>query len=210
MYTYLASQWITNNCFTHLISILACDKELIDTFSWLGFGYAVVDTLRDVNDIHVPMADVKIRRATRNDLDVIVSLDHELSSYLEGPPIFMTTLRRGREYHNKWLSKSQHGLWLALYKEQVVAFMKICPINEDYLITDEKTIWIQGAYTKTHLRRKGIGTALLKQALAWARSEGYTKCAVDFETDNVLASAFWLRYFKPTCFTLVRYININS
>jgi GNAT superfamily N-acetyltransferase len=71
-------------------------------------------------------------------------------------------------------------------------------------------MWIQGAYTKEHLRGKGIGSALLKQALKWARSQGYGRCAVDFEAENVLACAFWLRYFEPTCFSLVRHINVDT
>lgn len=208
MYTHLSPQWIANGCYTHLISVLAYDREIINTLFWLGFGMAVIDTMRDCSDIQNPVADVEIRRATINDVDTVVSLDHELAQYLAGPPIFMAmTEKRGREYHEKWLSKPLHSLWLASYEGKVVSYMKMCPLDEDHLITDEKTIWIQGAYTKEHLREKGIGSALLKQALQWARSQGYERCAVDFEAENVLAGAFWLRYFEPTCFSLVRHIN---
>ena len=208
MYTYLSSQWVANGCFTHLISVLAHDEEIIDMLFWLGFGMAVVDTMRDFSNIPNPVADVEIRLATIDDLDMVVSLDHELAQYLAGPPIFMAmTEKRCRDYHNKWLSKPSHSLWFASYKGKVVSYMKICPLDEDYVITGEKTIWIQGAYTKEHMRGKGIGTALLKQALQWAQLHGYKRCAVDFETENVLASAFWLRYFEPICFSLVRQID---
>jgi len=210
MYTYLSTQWIANGCFTHLISVLAYDREIIDTLFWLGFGMAVIDTMRDVSDIQDPVADVEIRLATVNDLNIVVSLDHELAQYLEGPPIFMPmAIKRGREYHEKWLSKPLHSLWLASYEGKIVSYMKMCPLDEDHLITDEKTMWIQGAYTKEHLRGKGIGSALLKQALKCAHSQGYERCAVDFEAENVLAGAFWLRYFEPTCFSMVRHINVD-
>ncbi len=208
MYTQLSNEWIMNGCFTHLISVLANDEKIIDTLFWLGFGMAVVDTMRDFSDVQGPIADAEIRRASLDDLDVIVSLDHELARYLAGPPIFMAMIeKRSKEYHEKWLSKPTHALWLASNKGEVVSYMKICPLNEDYVITDEKTAWIQGAYTKERLRGKGIGTALLKQSLDWAQSQGYERCAVDFESENVLANAFWTRYFQPVCFSLIRQID---
>ncbi len=208
MYMQLSNEWIMNGCFTHLISVLVNNEEIIDTLFWLGFGMAVVDTMRDFSDVHGPTADVEIRRANLDDLDVVVSLDHELARFLAGPPIFVAmTEKRSKEYHEKWLSKPTHALWLASDKGEVVSYMKICPLNEDYLITDEKTAWIQGAYTKEHLRGKGIGTALLKRSLHWAQSQGYERCAVDFESENVLASAFWTRHFQPVCFSLIRQIN---
>jgi len=208
MYVQLSKEWIMNGCFTHLVSMLVNDTEIIDTLFWLGFGMAVVDTMRDFSDMHGPVAGVEVRRANLDDLDVIVSLDNELARYLAGPPTFVAmTEKRSKEYHEEWLSKSTHALWLASDKGEVVAYMKICPFNEDYVITDEKTAWIQGAYTKERLRGKGIGTTLLKRSLDWAQSQGYERCAVDFESENVLASAFWTRYFQPVCFSLSRQID---
>ena len=208
MYAYLSSEWVVNGCFTHMISVLAHDEEITDTLFWLGFGMVAVDTMRDLRNIQGPVADVEIQLATLDDLDVVVSLNHELARYLTGPPIFMAmTEKRSREYHEKWLSKPSHSLWLASCEGQVVSYMRICPLNDDSVITDEKTAWIEGAYTKEHMRGKGIGTALLNQALKWAQSQGYKRCAVDFEGENVLASAFWLRYFKPICFSLIRQID---
>lgn len=208
MYAQLSNEWIMNGCFTHLISVLVNDEKIIDTLFWLGFGMAVVDTMRDFSDVHGPTAAVEIRRANLDDMDVVVSLDHELARYLAGPPIFVAmTEKRNKEYHEKWLSKSTHALWLASDKGGVVSYMKICPLNEDYLITDEKTAWIQGAYTKERLRGKGIGTVLLKRCLDWAQSQDYERCAVDFESENVLASAFWTRHFQPVCFSLIRQID---
>ena len=208
MYAQLSKAWIKNGCFTHLISVLVNDKEMINTLFWHGFGMAVVDTMRDFSNMRGPVAGVEIRRANIDDLDVIVSLDHELARYLAGPPIFVAmTEKRSKEYHEKWLSKSKNALWLASDKGEVVSYMKICPLNEDYVITDEKTAWIQGAYTKERLRGKGIGTALLKRSLDWAQSQGYERCAVDFESENASANAFWTKYFEPVCFSLIRHID---
>jgi GNAT superfamily N-acetyltransferase len=187
---------------------VARDQEITETLFWLGFGIAVVDTMRDFSDTQGPIADIKVRRASLDDLDKVVSLDNELLRYLAGPPIFMAMIeKRTKEYHKKWLSKPSHALWLASCDGEVVSYMKICPLDENYVITDEKTAWIQGAFTKKHLRGKGIGTALLKQSLDWAQSQGYERCAVDFEGENVLASAFWTKHFQPICYSLIRQVD---
>ncbi|KPL16004.1 hypothetical protein AMJ74_00200 [candidate division WOR_3 bacterium SM1_77] len=208
MYAHLSSNWTANGCFTHLISVLANDKEMLDTLFWFGFGMAVIDSIRDFSDLQSPLADIEVRRASLDDLEIILLLSQEFRRYMAGPPIFMPLVEKSsKKYNEKWLSNPANALWLGLYKKEAVAYMEIGSLNEDYVITDEKTVWIQGAYTKEHLRGKGFGAALLKCALDWAQAQGYEKCAVDFEGENILASAFWLRHFRPTCFSLVRQVD---
>jgi hypothetical protein len=48
---------------------------------------------------------------------------------------------------------------------------------------------------------------LLDQALMSARALGYERCAVPFEPMNILGTRFWLKFFKPVCFSIVRYID---
>jgi hypothetical protein len=55
--------------------------------------------------------------------------------------------------------------------------------------------------------RQGHRHGPLNRSLEWARSEGYERCAVDFEPMNVLAARFWLRYFSPVCYSLVRHVD---
>jgi len=87
--------------------------------------------------------------------------------------------------------------------------MRIGPSQEDasYVILDEKTASITMAFTKEHLRGRGIGATLLKHSLDWAKSEGYERCAVDFEPENVLGRSFWLRHFEPVSFALIRQVD---
>jgi GNAT superfamily N-acetyltransferase len=208
LYAHLTSQWIANGCFTHLITILAHDRGAREALSWMGFGMVVVDTMRDMTKPDIPSVDVTIRQATADDLDTIVALDHELARYLAGSPMFIPLIqKRGKPYHEEWLAKPYHTLWLASHAGETVAFLKMCPLDAHYLVTDEKTIWIQGAYTNEHARGKGIGTTLLDHALGWAEKQGYERCAVDFESDNALACAFWLQHFEPVCFSLCRQID---
>ena len=76
-----------------------------------------------------------------------------------------------------------------------------------YIIRDEKTTSITSAFTRESERNKGIATALLNHSLNWARSVGYERCAVDFESQNIPATHFWLRHFQPVCYSLIRYVD---
>ena len=75
------------------------------------------------------------------------------------------------------------------------------------IIYDEKTTSIYAAFTQEKIRGAGIATALLNHALQWARASGYERCAVSFEPMNLLGTRFWLKYFKPVCFSVVRHID---
>ncbi len=208
LYGHLATQWIANGCFTHLITTLAHDAGAREALSWMGFGMVVVDTMRDMTRLSAPIVEISIKQAEVNDIEAIVALDQKLASYHAGPPMFLPLIeKRGRSYHEEWLAKPTHALWLASRDGETVAFLKMCPLDADYLVTDEKTIWIQGAYTKKLARGKGIGTALLDHALAWAQEQGYKRCAVDFESDNALACRFWLQHFVPVCFSFARRVD---
>jgi GNAT superfamily N-acetyltransferase len=91
-----------------------------------------------------------------------------------------------------------------------VAFIRMGPANDDVctIIYDEKTTSIYGAFTRETERGKNIATSLLAHALEAARSAGYERCAVDFETMNLLGTRFWLRHdFKPVSFSLLRYVD---
>ena len=212
MYTQLSAKWVADGCFTHLVTVLAHDREMIDSLFWLGFGMVAVDALRGLHNVNEggSSPDVEIRRAGLDDLELVTSLSAEFQRYMAGSPIYLApTSRAEKEYHEKWLSNPSNALWLASQEGEEISYMKIGPFSEDaaYIISDEKTASITGAYTREHLRGKGIGTALLNQSLSWARSKGYERCAVDFEPENVLGSSFWLKHFKPICFSLIRQVD---
>jgi len=66
---------------------------------------------------------------------------------------------------------------------------------------------VRRACTAPDFRGKGVGTALLNHCLAWARERGYTNCAVDFEPMNAEGSRFWLRHFRPVCYSVMRAVD---
>ena len=98
---------------------------------------------------------------------------------------------------------------MAYWNDEPVAFMRLGPADDDVctIIYDEKTTSIYAAFTKEKVRRGGIGTILLDHALKSARASGYERCAVPFEPMNLIGTRFWLKYFKPVCFSVLRPID---
>ena len=62
-------------------------------------------------------------------------------------------------------------------------------------------------FTMEEARGRGVGTAMLNRALDWGRSRGYERCAVDFEPMNTVGARFWMRSFRPVCYSFERRIG---
>jgi GNAT superfamily N-acetyltransferase len=210
MYAHLSARWVADGCFTHVITLLAHNREAVDAWHWLGFGLAAVDAIRDLTPAQGALADVEIRRAGLEDIEQAMMLDQALQRHLATAPIFLVSEETPEEeFHEQWLADSAHALWLAYRGGEVVACMGLEPSNPKacYVIRDEKTTSITSAFTRESERNKGIATALLNHSLDWARSVGYVRCAVDFEPQNIPAARFWLRHFRPVCYSLIRQVD---
>ena len=220
MYTYLAAAWRADGVITHLVSLLAEDQIAWQTWRWLGFGMIAADGLRTMqplgessDDLRSPkqvMEANKIRRAGVEDAEAILAMDTALNTYLAESPTFMPHESvHTIEEVKSWLASSENAFWIANLGGEPVAFLGMGPASQDActIIVDEGTTSVLGAYTVESARSRGIATALLEHGLAWARQQGYTRCAVDFEPMNPLARRFWLRYFQPVSFSLIRQVS---
>lgn len=67
---------------------------------------------------------------------------------------------------------------------------------------------IEHACTTEDERGRGIGTALLRHATDWARTVGYERLSVDWESPSALASRFWRgQGFMPRSYFLCRRVD---
>jgi len=203
MYARLSAHWVADRCFAHLVSMLAHDGEGIDAWHWLGFGLAAADAVRSldailsaalssskgqskdaIHETHTPVADVTVRRAGLQDLDRALALNEALCRHLAAAPTFLAYAELpAKRDCERWLANPANALWLAERDAEVLGGMRFGPASEDActIIRDEGTSSIVGAFTVEHARDRGIATTLLDRGLAWARAEGYGRCAVDFE-----------------------------
>lgn len=209
MYSHLAAAWVADKYVAHYISLFPNDVDALKAWHWMGFGMISVDALRGLDSIQDNDANVTIRRAGLQDIEQVMELHEDLWQYHKEAPIFLLAEKRDRSYYEEWLRNPDKVVWLAYGEQEPVAFMRLGPADDDVctIIVDEKTTSIYGAFTKEKVRREGIATALLDHALKSARDSGYERCAVSFEPMNSVGSRFWLKYFKPVCFSVVRYVD---
>ncbi len=213
MYARLAATWVADGHIVHGIAMLANDREGLAGWSWLGFGMAAADAVRDLQPVRGLVPDVAVRRAGPADLDAAAALDQALCDHLAASPVFLLprdTAARNRTAQR--LADPAMAIWLAEHEAEPLAYLTIGPANHDAsdIIHDPKTASIVGAYTKPEVRREGVATALLDRALAWAQEAGYTRCAVDFEPMNAPAARFWLRHFMPVVYSVVRHVDARA
>jgi GNAT superfamily N-acetyltransferase len=206
LYGHLAARWVADGCFTHVMTLLAHDREGIEGWQWLGFGLANVDGVRELKPVEGGAVKVDIRRASVQDAGKVMALAAALERHVAAAPVFwIHELACGED----WLSQPENALWLAYKGEEAVGFVGLEPGHGDgcAILQDEETVGILGAFTQVTTRGRGIATALLNRALEWAQAQGYARCAVDFETMNVPAVRFWIKRFEPVCYSLLRCID---
>lgn len=210
MYARIAAAWVAERFTAHYISIFASDMEAINGCHGLGFGLLGIDALRDLSPLAGVEFNIDIQQAGPQHLDQIVELQVGLRLYMKESPVFFRTDRYNREFFEDWMEDNSKMIWLAFIEGEPVAFLRTGPANDDVaaIIHDEKTTSIYGAFTQAGHRGKGIGKALLDRFIQAAHSEGYLRCAVDFETMNLLGSRFWLKQgFTPVSFSLLRQVD---
>ena len=206
MYRHLSARWVADGCFLHAVTLPAHDRAGIEGWHWLGFGMVAVDGVRELTPVEGHEAEVELRRAGVEDVREVTPLIKALERHVAAPPTFFI---HDLEEPEEWLGKPGHALWLAYEGGEPVGCMALEPghVGGCEVVQDEETISIESAFIKEEARGRGAATALLNQCLAWARAEGYARCAVDFEAVNVLAVRFWTRWFEPVCYSLLRWID---
>ena len=206
MYAKLSAQWIADGCGMHAVTLLENDHQGIEGWQWLGFGFAGVDGIRALNPVEGLPAQVEVRQAGMEEVATVSSFVQALEQHMTSAPIFwLHDMGDCRE----WLSDPARAVWLAHDGQEAMGCMVIGPANSNAcaIIQDDKTASITMAFTRESARNKGVAVAILNRSLEWARSQGYERCAVDFETMNFLASRFWRKWFEPVCYALTRYID---
>lgn len=211
LYENISTEWVKNGCFTHALTLYAHDHLALNTWFHGTFGIICGDGLRELLPINGHLAeDVRIRRASVQDIDFFLPLVHEQQRYYPQAPMFMPLLELDdRLEYEHWLADDRNALWLALDGNDLIGYFQSSPAHPraSHLIDDPSTCSICGAYVKSDSRQGGVGTALLNRVIDWAKGEGYRRCAVDFETNNIYGSRFWHKHFTPVAYSVIRTVD---
>ena len=211
LYEEASNMWIQIGCLNHAITIMTQDDEAMNSWFWNGFGLHVVDAVRDLNLLSGNInKDIEIRKFKKEDAEEVVHLYFEYKAYMASSPIYLPLIQvKNAEDINQWLLNPDNNLWLCLSKKNIVAIMEVSykKSNDAQILSDDDTVSIGVTYTSENYRGQGFAKALLQKVMEDALLKGYKRCAVVFESQNDSGRYFWLKYFKPVCYSLVRKVD---
>lgn len=209
LFTEAAGQWDAKNFPIWAVTCLANNHFLERFLFHNGFGMIVQDAVRSTRMRKTAVEPgLQIRKCSRQDAELIAVLDLEHCDHYTRPPILMTPRQVETPAKiQEFLSDNVNSYWIAEMNGNAVGFLRFegSSTGAAAMVRSDKTVAINGAFVLPQYRGYGAATATLQAALADYARQGFTTCSVDYETINPEAFRFWQKYFKPVCFSVVRY-----
>jgi GNAT superfamily N-acetyltransferase len=216
LYAALAPHWLAAGCFAHYVQVPATDPETLAAWVSLGFGQDMGLAIRETGSLGAAGAGagVAFRRAGAADLEALLLLARELARYESTAPVCFPYLPATegdvRTMYQRQLQDPAHVCWLAERAGRVIGMMNFVPPPPHLpaIVTPDRTVNLAEASLLAEERGRGVGTALLRHALAWARDAAYVHCRLTWMTANLLSSRFWLGHgFRPVMYRLSRQVD---
>lgn len=208
LYKRSADLWVKEEITSHALTLYAHDKEVIDTWFWLGFGGRCVDSIRQSASFDVVKSDIIVKKIGQSELSDLAEVQRNLNMYFNNSPMFMPREDEDPlEDLRQWLQEDNRHLWAAYKDGKVVGQMKIQAEGESFISEHPHIMNITGAYVLENERKSGVAGLLLKTVQDWLLDNNYPLCGVDFESFNTEGSRFWNKYFIPYTLTLTRRID---
>jgi GNAT superfamily N-acetyltransferase len=209
MYMKLSSSWIEQDIHLHIIGHFAHDEILNDILFQLGFGAILSEKLRDLSPV---ARDPNLVIKVENDLLKIFELEKELRQYARTAPIFIKKNTESEAIVSDLTNHLENGdVFLVFYDNDIPAgYFSVGTSNntrEGFLLQDANTAQVKLAFIKPSFRGKGAGTALLNEAIKWARDNGFERVFVEHETANHYGGKFWEKHFSSYLYFSIRYID---
>jgi GNAT superfamily N-acetyltransferase len=208
LYREAARQWEAAGCITHALTLLAHEPVVIDTWFWNGFGLGTVDAVRPISGYSAPVPDgFSLRRAELVDAEEVSRIDSEHCRHYAEPPVLMVEPSTSSpDEVREFIQQPNSSFWLAWEGDQLAALLKFeqRSFGAASIVAAQDAIAITGAFTRPQVRGRGLLPALLSAGLNHYAGLGFQCCSVDFEAFNPEAAHFWLKYFQPVAYSLLR------
>ncbi len=205
MYKEISDIWVKDGYHTHIFSIWAQDEYLSFNFFRLGFGMTHFELLRDLSDMDIDIETQEISYRILESMKPIKELDKEHHDFYPSAPLF-------------WLPPDDYNYEEEIDGEIIAAFDGSKPAGyihlkrneaETWLMSDEETCRVKGAYTDLEYRGRGIGKDLLQKGIEWGREKDLKRLYVEGESANIYGGNFWMKHFTPVVYTVRRCIDEN-
>jgi GNAT superfamily N-acetyltransferase len=216
LYGAAAAAWVAEGKTSHYAVVPATDPELVDAWFRLGFGHQHVNAIGEpLDEAPVLSEGIVVRRARREDIEVLVRLELSLNEHQVlspvfsgvGPPPFDETLAEWNEDFDDpaytTFVADRDGVVLG---SAVGCAIELSSMHRSLALPRGAGLLGFAAVLPEH-RGLGLGRVLGETILAWAKEAGYPAVVTDWRMTNLLSSRTWPRLgFRPTFFRLHRAI----
>ena len=210
LYAVAAGRWVDEGRMNHHALVPASDDGLVEAWFSLDFGQQHLHAVRESPPASfgvVPRSELVIRRAVRDDIPALVTLERVLPDHLGLSPVFSrlppTPVEEVIAELEDDLAGSRFIYFVAEHEGRVIGLAIGCALAESRGATGLNRPPDAGdlAYVAVlpEARGRGAGRALGEAILAWSRDAGYPSVATDWRSTNLEADRAWRNLgFRPS------------
>lgn len=201
LYGLAATRWVAEGRTAHYVLVPASDRALLDAWFRLGFGLQHVHAIRPTRTGYDLPAGLTIRRAVRDDVDVLAELDILLPAHQGSSPVFSSagvpTYDQARAEWEQDFDDEDFTTFVAERDGRVVGSAMGCSLSESTLhrglARPDPAAFFAFAAVQPEARGRGAGRALGEVVIDWAANAGYDRIVTDWRSTNLLSSRAWPR-----------------
>lgn len=213
LYAVAAARWVDEGRPAHYVLVPSHDTELVDAFFRLAFG------LQHVHGVREPLGDFTdptVRRATHDDVPVLVTLDFELPTHQGRSPVFSSgasfTYEEAVADARESIDHPDYAIFVVERDGRVVGSSAACALTKSGSHSGparpDDAGFLGFAAVLPEARGTGAGRAVGDAVLGWSAEAGYRSVVTDWRATNLLSSRTWPRLgFRPTFFRLHRLVG---
>ncbi len=194
----LAARRLDDGIIDHVVHVPILTPSVEAAWVDLGFGRANVVAVRDLAPTgRPPAADVDVRAATPDELDVVDRLVDEEAIFHAGSPIFRPYLRQQtaaavRAELTEQLASPDRAFLVARRGGTDIGVLSVGPGLGSPLYIPDGGAYIGATAVLPRERGGGVGAALADAAFDWCRDHGHRGACLHFSSANRTSSAFWI------------------
>jgi GNAT superfamily N-acetyltransferase len=217
LYAAAAARWVDEGRTAHYAVVPESDAALVDAWFRLAFGLQHVHGLCPAAPVEAaPVVGFTIRRATRDDIAALASLDLVLPEHQARSPVFSAgEIPLLGERLAEWTEDIDDPAYTTFVAERdgaVVGSAVGCSVEESRMHSGiarpDDAGFLGFAAVRPDARGHGIGTALGRAVMDWIAEAGYRAAVTDWRATNLLSSRTWPRLgFRPSFLRLHRAVG---
>lgn len=216
LYAVAAERWTEDGYFAHQVGIRPADDTVREAWFLLGFGAHTTFATRDLAPVEGEApTDIQVHAATPEELPLVRHFDELESLHHRESPIFWPHLGHDvasavEAFQRAALEGDQNPIFIATRGGKPVAMHFVLrrggfgtPISQP-----DDSLYLYQAIVEPEAQGGGVGTALLRHTVDWARAEGFRWLNLHHASMNPSGAPFWQRHgFQPVEMTVERWLD---